>query len=114
MNTLRTRDELESLKSHLNALRRDLREVVRDVGALTEQASRTFGQASTRDWMDWARSRIGSREDLDETWFGLRERGERSAQAMRSTMQEHPAAAIVGALALGLVLAWFMSRSARQ
>lgn len=114
MNTLRTRDELETLKSDLHALRGDLREVARDVGALTSETARNWRQTSARDWMDWARSRVGSRDDIDETIAGLRERGERSAMAMRATMQEHPAVAVAGAVALGLALAWYMTRSSRR
>jgi ElaB/YqjD/DUF883 family membrane-anchored ribosome-binding protein len=114
MNALRSKDELDTLKSDLRTLRRDLREIARDVGELTTQTARNWQETSGRDWLEWARSRIGSREDLDETWSGWRDRGERSAVAIRSTVQEHPAAAAAGALALGLALAWFLSRSARR
>ncbi len=114
MKTLRTRDDLDTLRSDLRTLRNDLREVARDIGVLTGETSRNLRQISARDWMDWARSRIGSREDLDEAWSGLRERGEKSATAVRSTVQEHPAAALAASLALGLALAWLVTRSARR
>ena len=114
MNSVRTRDDLDSLKADLRVLRDDLREIARDVGDLTSQTARNFGQTSARDWLEWARSRIGSREDLDDTWAEWRDRGEKSAMAVRATVQEHPAVTVAGAVALGLVLAWFVTRSARR
>jgi ElaB/YqjD/DUF883 family membrane-anchored ribosome-binding protein len=114
MGALRTSEDLDTLKSDLRALRDDLREVARDVGDLTSQTARHWRQTSARDWLDWARERIGSREDLDDTWSAWRERGERSAAAMRTTVQEHPAATVAGALALGLILAWFLTRPSHR
>jgi ElaB/YqjD/DUF883 family membrane-anchored ribosome-binding protein len=114
MALLRSRDELEALKSDLHALRSDLRDIARDVGSLTSDAARNWRQTSARDWVDWVRARIGDREDLEQSWSAMRERGEKSATAIRATVQDHPAAAVAGALAVGLALAWFLSRSYRR
>jgi ElaB/YqjD/DUF883 family membrane-anchored ribosome-binding protein len=113
MNTTRTSEELETLKSDLRALRSDLRDVARDVGELTTVAARTLRErAPVGDWLQRATGvDLNSRSGREEALASLRGQGERSAAALRSTVQDHPMGAALGALAVGLAVAWFLTRS---
>lgn len=110
MNSLRTSDTLEALKADLRALRSDLREIARDVGDLTSRMERSR-RLSVGNWLGraagWGLRSDGGRE---ETLARLREQGERSTAALRSTVQDYPMTAILGALAAGLVVAWLLTR----
>jgi hypothetical protein len=111
MNTLRNSEELETLKSDLRALRGDLRELGRDVGELTGIAARSLRQrAPVGEWWQRAKS-LGAEGNRDEAIARLRGQGEKSAAALRSTVQEHPVGAALSALALGLAIAWLLTRS---
>lgn len=113
MNRLRTSDELETLKSDLRALRGDLREVARDIGELTTVAARTVREGAPVG--EWLQRTVGvdlnSPKGREEALASLRSQGERSAAALRSTVHDHPVGAALGALAVGLAIAWFFTRS---
>lgn len=115
MNMLRSSEELEALKSDLRALRGDLREVARDVGELTTVATRTLRQgAPVGEWLQRATGvDLNTRKGRDEALASLRSQGERSAAALRSTVHDHPMGAALGALAVGLAVAWLLTRSTR-
>ena len=113
MNTLRRSDEIEALKSDLRALRHDLRDVVNDVGVLTNAAAEGLRQRAPAlgDWLRRAADYdLNTRAGREAALAALRTHGNRSAAVLRSTVQDHPISAAVGALALGLAVAWFLSR----
>ena len=110
MNLLRTSDELDTLRADLRAVQRDLRALSGDIGTLTSQAWRARGSAG-----DWLRRAAGVDLSTDhgreEALRQLRAQGERSAAAVRATVQDHPLSAALGALAVGLAVVWFVTRS---
>jgi hypothetical protein len=116
MTMMRTSEELETLKSDLRALRGDLREVARDVGDLTTVAARAVrqGSAPVGEWLQRAAGvDLNSPRGRQEALASLRSQGERSAAALRSTVHDHPMGTALGALAVGLAIAWFLTRPSR-
>lgn len=111
MNLFRTTEDLDTLRNDLRAVQRDLRELTRDIGALTGQAAgRARGAAG--DWLQrQAGVDLASPGGREEALRLLRSQGERSAAAVRATVQERPVAVALGALAVGLAVAWMMTRS---
>lgn len=112
MNTPRTSEELETLRSDLRALRADLRQVATDVGELSHAAARAVRQRPpVGEWLQRATGiDLNTPRGRDEAVAALRTHGEKSAAAMRSTMQQHPMGTALGALAVGLAIAWLLTR----
>lgn len=110
MNLFKSSDELDTLRDDIQAIQRDLRNLSRDVGNLTDRAWRARSAAS-----DWLQQRAGvdlsSPRGREQALEQLRAHGERSAAAVRSTVQEHPMTTALSALAIGLVFVWMLTRS---
>jgi len=71
--------------------------------------------ASASDWLQRAAgidvtSARGRKQAIEQ----LRTQGERSAAALRSTVQDHPVTAALGALAIGAAVVWLMTRSSSE
>jgi ElaB/YqjD/DUF883 family membrane-anchored ribosome-binding protein len=110
MQIFRNSDELDTLRADLRAVQRDLRNLTHDLGSLTEQAWQSRPSAS--DWLQRTTGiDLGSARGREQALEQLRAQGERSAAAMRSTVQEHPMTTAFGALAIGLAVVWLMTRS---
>ena len=113
MQIFRNSDELDTLRADLRAVQRDLRNLTHDLGSLTEQAWQSRPSAS--DWLQRTTGiDLGSARGREQALEQLRAQGERSAAAMRSTVQtaqEHPITTALGALAIGLAVVWLMTRS---
>jgi hypothetical protein len=110
VNLFRTTDELDTLRHDLRAVQRDLRDLTRDISNLTGQALRA--RAAAGGWLQrQAGVDLSTARGREEAYEQLRAQGERSAAALRSTVQEHPMSAVLGALAIGLTVVWMMTRS---
>jgi ElaB/YqjD/DUF883 family membrane-anchored ribosome-binding protein len=110
LNLFKTSDQLDTLRADLRSVQRDLRALTNDIGALSGQAWRARGAAG--DWLQrTAGVDLSSEEGRDEALRQLRAQGERSAAAVRATVQEHPLPTALGALAIGLAVVWLMTRS---
>jgi hypothetical protein len=113
MQLFRHSDDLDTLRADLRAVQRDLRDLTQDIAALTHQARRAGATAS--DWLQRATGvDIASARGREQALEQLRSQGERSAAALRSTVQEHPMTAALGALAIGLAVVWLMTRSSGE
>jgi hypothetical protein len=110
VNLFRTSDELDTLRDDIQAVRRDLNNLSRDIGHLTGQAWRVRGAAT-----DWLQRQTGvdlaSRRGREQALEQLRAQGGRSAAMLRSTAQDHPLSTAVGAVAIGLIFVWMLTRS---
>ena len=110
MNLFRTTDDLDTLRHDLRAVQRDLQDLTRDIGNLTGQAWRSRGAAG--DWLQrQAGVDLSTARGREQAYEQLRAQGERSAAAVRATVQEHPMSTALGALAIGLAVVWMMTRS---
>lgn len=110
MNLFRTTDELDTLRQDLRAVQRDLRDLTQDIGNLTGQAWRARGAAG--DWLQrQAGVDLSTPRGRQQAYEQLRAQGERSAAAVRSTVQDHPLSTALGALVVGLAVVWMMTRS---
>jgi hypothetical protein len=110
MPLFRSGEDLDTLRDDLRAVQRDLRDLTRDISALTQQARRASASAS--DWLQRATGvDLTSARGREQALEQLRAQGERSAAAIRSTVQEHPMTTALGALAVGLAVVWLMTRS---
>jgi hypothetical protein len=113
MNLFRTTDELDTLRHDLRAVQRDLHDLTRDIGNLTGQAWRA--RAAAGDWLQrQAGVDLSTPRGREQAYEQLRAQGERSAAALRSTVQEHPMSTALGALAIGLAVVWMMTRSSGE
>ena len=113
MQLFRHSDDLDTLRADLRAVQRDLRDLTQDIAALTQQVRRAGASAS--DWLQRAAgidvtSARGRKQAIEQ----LRTQGERSAAALRSTVQDHPVTAALGALAIGAAVVWLMTRSSSE
>jgi hypothetical protein len=109
----KTGDDLDTLRSDLRAVQRDLRALTNDIGSLTGQAWRARGAAG--DWLQrTAGVDLSSEHGREEALRQLRTQGERSAAAVRATVQQHPLSTALGALAVGLAVVWLMTRSSDE
>jgi hypothetical protein len=110
VNLFKTSDDLDTLRNDLQAVQRDLRNLTRDISNLTGQAWRARAAAG-----DWLQRQTGvdltSPRGREQALEQLRTQGGRSAAMVRSTMQDHPMSTVLGALALGFVAVWMMTRS---
>ncbi|HEX2116007.1 MAG TPA: hypothetical protein VHM01_16495 [Alphaproteobacteria bacterium] len=110
MQLFRSSEDLDALRDDLRAVQRDLRDLARDIAVLTQQARRASASAS--NWLQRATGiDLGSARAREQAFEQLRTQGERSAAAIRSTVQEHPMTTALGALAIGLAVVWVMTRS---
>lgn len=110
MQIFRNSDDLDTLRADLRAVQRDLRNLTHDIGTLTEQAWQS--RPSAGDWIQRATGLdLGSQRGREQALEQLRAQSERSAAAMRATVQEHPMTTALGALAIGLAVVWLMTRS---
>jgi hypothetical protein len=110
MQLFRNSEDLDTLRADLRAVQRDLRNLTHDIGTLTEQAWRA--RPSAGDVIQRTTGiDIGSARGREQALEQLRTQGERSAAALRSTVQEHPMTTALGALAIGLAVVWLMTRS---
>jgi len=109
VNLFKTSDELDTLRADLRAVQRDLRALTNDIGTLTGQAWRARGSAG--DWLQRAAGvDLSTEHGREQALRQLRAQSERSAAAVRATVQEHPLTAALGALAVGLAVVWLMTR----
>ncbi len=97
-------------------LRGDLREIARDVGDLTNVAARNLRQRNPLGgWLQRAAGiDLASQGGREQAFAALRDQRERSASAVRATVRDHPMGAAVGALAVGLAVAWILTRSSHR
>jgi len=110
VNLFKTSDELDTLRDDLHAVQRDLRNLTRDIGNLTGEAWRARSAAG--GWLQrQAGIDLSSSQGRQQALEQLRHQGERSAAALRSTAQDHPMTAALGALAIGLAVVWMLTRS---
>ncbi|HEX6978828.1 MAG TPA: hypothetical protein VF342_05975 [Alphaproteobacteria bacterium] len=110
-----TRDDIDTLRSELRTLRDDLKDIGNEVSHLATRAARTWTRPAPRGLMHRIAHGGLLRRDTGDPWSDLRARGAHSVDTVRTTIQDYPLAVVLGAFALGWVIAAAMrSRSARE
>ena len=83
------RNDLDSLKSDIRALRTDLYRLTADVGSMGREAARDLMQAPRGGWTGALKR---WRDDHDDTLSAIRDQGGQSWDALRGTVHGHPRA----------------------
>jgi|GEM_PF-2273186 hypothetical protein len=110
-----TRDDIDTLRSELRTLRDDLKDIGNEVGHLATRVARTWTRPAPRGWMHRIAHAGPFRRDTGEPWSDLRARGAHSVDAVRTAVQDYPLAVVLGAFALGWMIAAAMrSRPTRE